>query len=221
METISATTDETATLADRLEADRARLVELTGHRDRLTSQVAVATEAAALVQARAGEAEAGLTTGAYAVGDVLHLRAEVETCAQRVEALRLALGKVEAEHAQVADRIVAGERRLEFLRQQDESEPLRAEAAALVDAFAQAVVTLGAPLARRRELAVKLAATYPLATKIPGLDGDAVGRAVLRVHGKDAPLYAVVPWLARLLAAPGDRVADPALLRERFMLEIR
>ncbi len=150
-----------------LEANAQRLRERTAA---LKSDVKLADHGVADLQTQLERAKQELASGTTTAENLAKLERHVEEARTVANHLREAQGTVEGDLARAEGELTAEKRRLEVERQTAEAEPLLTEAASIPEAFVQRLAGIHDMLKRRAVLAKEVAAKYPLAPQIEGID---------------------------------------------------
>ena len=207
-------TTTAAPTIDVLDGLRQEHSRLTTRADDLGRQVEGARSKVDALAARLDEGKELLADGAGDVGAVMVTEAALSEARTTVSHLEAALGKVQAERQDVADRIAAEQDRREGARQETASRDLRGQSEAQIDRFVEGIVTVAAPLVERRRLAETIARDFPAATQIQDVALEKIARRLARRIGRiDLPLWRLGGYLIEILTFPD---AHPDSLRDRF-----
>ncbi len=216
------TTEVVTTKKPTLENLRAQLAAVAVRKDRLRLDLEQAQAAAAQTAAAVRETEAGLASGVVGADEVVNAAGKAEAAVRRVAHLRTAHDTVTLEHEAIGNRVLATERESERAKQEQESEPLRREAATCATRFIDALLNVGAPLRRRQEIAEKIRRDFPVASPVAALNVDDLVRDLGQKAGVTTLSYhEVSTYILRVIGGPTGQDARPDVLRDRFYINTR
>jgi hypothetical protein len=182
--------------------------ELRKRRSRLRQRLALLQEKLAAARAKESELKAAvdgmksdLVDGDCDGEGLVDLAQKLEAQKTVVMVLGEALAKVDSEAGAIGEQVEKIEHERERRRQEEASEPLRAEAADLIDHFAAGIANLCAPLKRRREIDARLREEFPLTHGVGAVKFEELARAVDRAMGQPG-FYAVRGWLLQVINGP-------------------